>query len=304
MKKIFIYIACLLMTVAFIMLPLICFAGESNDINKPISVPKFNISEVIKEKVTEERVKERYEMSKTFEPDVYTYDLNNYLLEYNVSTDYWNGVSTNDYKGLISQIDYNYPSIYIPIFANIKDTKGVEHNRVIGNIILKYNILKNDYIFSMMIYNLNNSDYLDEKSIGTYEKIKKYIDNSESKIEQIFLIRYPSSLSDDDEKIAVIKMQSDLKILDVSNSLKINENDLIKNEYTVEEYKSIRKEIEKDLYKNIDINEKNPAGVIFNLNNDNYNYKETFIFIFISIIILVSIGIFIVRKKRINSKNM
>lgn len=229
-------------------------------VSNTIGKPKVDIESILNDKVTEELVAERYSMFSIEKPDQYTFDTSVYLIEYTVSTDYWNNVSTMNYKGLTEVIDYSYPTIYIPLFGDIANMEGDILNRVIGHIKLSYDWTNCDYRLGMSLYNLTDSDYRDKKNVWFYEEIADYIDQSKFIVQQAFLIRYPSSLSDGHEKIAVIQTKDNAVILDVSNSLNINMETREYSAYTVSEYRTLRMEIEKNLYKMATRWDDNPVG--------------------------------------------
>ncbi len=212
--------------------------------------PAMDMDEVIKKEVTEERANERYD------PEKYSYDTSTYLVEYSVSEDYWNRVKTLDYKGLTEAIDADYPVVYIPVFGDIEDTNGRTHNRVVGYFRLQYSRSLNEKAFSYKMtsaqYNLTSTDFKDKRVVGIYEAISFYLTRTDTKAEQVFLIKYPSSVTNEQETVAVIKTETDTVILDTSNSLHIG-NDIIPSDeltaYSVSEYSERRKEVEKTLYK-------------------------------------------------------
>ncbi len=222
-------------------------------VSRTVKEPKVDIESLINERLTKEIVDERYNMGSLEKPEKYMYDTSVYLLEYNVGTDYWNSVTENNYKGLTEAIDYSYPTVYIPVFGDIADTNGEFHNRVIGYFKLDYDAFERDYRLSSAFYNLPSNDYKDRKIVGFFEKIQDYLDQNNITSEQVFLIRYPSSLSDDMEKIAVIKTADDTLILDVSGSVNTNADKTAFSEahsYSISEYRTLRLEAEKELYKN------------------------------------------------------
>jgi len=228
-----------------------------------IGQSKIDIKDIIIEKATEEIVQERYNMFTVDKPQKFTFDTAIYLLEYNVSTEYWTKVSEMSYDGMTTSIDYSYPTIYIPLFGEIADTNGTLFNRVIGHIKLSYDWGSKDYKLGMTIYNLVSEDYKDMKKLWFYEEIADYLNRNKVIAQQVFMIRYPSSLSDGHEKIAVIKTSDRTVILDVSNSLNTatagkNSNRALS--YSIAEYSGLRKEVEKEVYRTAEGWENNPAG--------------------------------------------
>ncbi len=215
-----------------------------------LSKPSMDMEDVIKKVVTEERANELYD------PEKYSYDTSTYLVEYSVSEDYWRRVKSLDYSGLTEAIDADYPVVYIPVFGDIEDTNGRVYNRVVGYFRLQYSRSLNEKAFSYKMtsaqYNLTSTDFKDKRVVGIYEDISFYLTRTDTKAEQVFLIKYPSSVTDEQETVAVIKTQTDTVILDTSNSLHIG-NDIIPSDelpaYSVSEYSERRKEVEKTLYK-------------------------------------------------------
>lgn len=293
----------------FSFLTVICFAENTaaientlkNTISKPIAEPAINIEAMISEKVTEARVSEYYGFT-TDTPEHYTYDTSVYLLEYSVSTDYWSNVQSLDYRGLTEAIYSAYPTVYIPLFGDIEDSNDVVSQRVIGYIKLRNDGGTNDYVFSMGIYNLPSEDYINKKTRVIYESIADYINQNKVDVQQVFLIRYPNSLSDSLEKIAVIQTDNDTIILDVSNSLHLendNTTDSLYTAYSIAEYRERRMELEKDLYGPSNGWANNPAGGNVSQNNSKPRIL-TFLpyIIVILIIILTVVVVFAIRKLR------
>ena len=236
-----------------------------------IGEPRIHLESLLSDKVTKEIVDDRYRMFSVEKPEAYTFDTSTYLVEYNVSTEYWSNVSNLSYEGLTEAIDYSYPTIYIPLFGDIADSKGNTQNRVIGHIKLSYDVSADDYKLGMSLYNLADDDYKDKKNVWFYEKIEDYLSQSENVAEQVFLIRYPSSLSDGHEKIAVIQTEDRTVILDVSNSLNIHTDKAESGQapaYTISEYRALRMEIEKELYQTAIGGDKNSVGESSYLNQD------------------------------------
>lgn len=228
-----------------------------------IGQSKIDINKIIIEKATEEIVQERYNMFTVDKPQKFTFDTAIYLLEYNVSTEYWTKMSEMSYEGMTASIDNSYPTIYIPLFGDIADTNGTLFNRVIGHIKLSYDWGSKDYKLGMTIYNLISEDYKDMKNLWFYEEIADYLNRNKVIAQQVFMIRYPSSLSDGHEKIAVIKTSDRTFILDISNSLNTVTAEKNSNRalpYSITEYSGLRKEVEKEVYRTADGWENNPAG--------------------------------------------
>ncbi len=270
--------------------------GIITSISSPaIGQPEIDINKIIKEKVTEEIVQERYNMFKEDVPEKFTYDTAIYLLQYNVSTAYWSEVSEMSYEGMTEPIykNYPYPTIYLPLFGEIADTNGTLFNRVIGYIRLSYDWISKDYRFGMVIYNLISDYYKDMKKTGFYEEIADYLNRNKVIAQQVFMIRYPSSLTDGHETIAVIKTSDSTVILDIGNSLNTVTDEGNSNRalaYSITEYSSLRKEVEKEVYRTADGWENNPAGgnVV-----QNQNDKITDIYWLLICLAILSFGVVI-----------
>ena len=218
-------------------------------VSKPIGDPAIDIGAIIADLVTKEIVDDYYGAGTIDMPEHYTIDTSIYLLEYRVSEDYWNKVTSFDYNGLVENIDPKYPTIYIPVFGNITDLSGNTSNRVIAFVKLYYN--GSCYKFTMAKYVIYFDTFINEEIVGTYEDIANYIKQSQTQAKQVFLIRYTSSFSENHDQIAVIQSENDTVILDISNTCKIETveyNSYKPIAYSVEEYRSLRMEVEKTLY--------------------------------------------------------
>ena len=252
-------------------------------VSRTIKEPKVDIELLIGERLTKEIADERYNTVSFEKPEKYTYDTSVYLLEYNVGTDYWNSITENNYTGLTEAIDYSYPTVYIPVFGDISDTSGEIHNRVIGYFKLDHDSHERDYRFSSAFYNLPGNDYKDRKNVGFFEKIQDFVSQNSITSEQVFLIKYPSSLSDDMEKIAVIKTADDTLILDVSGSVNANADKTAFSEvhsYSVSEYRTLRLEAEKELY-----NKENNYGILI------------IVCVFTAVLFLCALAFLLIRRR-------
>lgn len=271
-------------------------------VSKPIAEPAIDIDAVIQKEMTDAIIKEWYSMFPDMKPEEYTVDTSFYLLEYYVSTDYWDEVTSFDYEGMTAHIDPAYPTIYIPIFGDIADTNGKIHNRAIGYFKLSYEPwIEKDYRLSSAMYNLASDDYKDGNVVGSYEKITDYLVKSKVDTRQVFLIRYPNSLSEEMEQIAVIQTENDTVILDVSNSLHIGTDIMMEaTAYSIAEYREQRMELEKELYQTIGRWEDNPAGgnVLGRQDDDRNLWVEYLPFILGAVAILGGIVILVRMKYR------
>ena len=102
----------------------------------------------------------------------------------------------------------------------------------------------------MALYNLSSENYKDKKVVGSYENVMNYIVQTETREEQIFLIRYPTSFSDDMETVAVLQSETGTEILDISNTCKIPTYHKTDPPvaYSIEEYRTLRMKVEETLY--------------------------------------------------------
>ena len=212
-----------------------------------IGTPKFDIQSILEEKVTKECVDESYGASSLERPQEYTYDTSIYLLEYNVSTEYWDTVSEMTYKGMTDALDSGHPTIYVPIFGEIADTKGNMLNRVIGHIKLSYDWTADDYKFRMTLYNLTSEDFKDKKNVWFYETIVDYLNDRKEIAQQVLLIQCPTAGSHGSEQIALIQTENNTAILDISNTLRVETDETQTNQsfaYSISEYITLRKNVE------------------------------------------------------------
>lgn len=150
----------------------------------------------------------------------------------------------------------------------------------------------------MSLYNLADNDFRDKKNVWFYEEIADYINQSRTKAQQVFLIRYPSSLSDGHEKVAVIQTVDNVVILDVSNSLNINMESRQDSAYTVSEYRALRMEVEKNLYKTANGWDDNPVGGNVDLSPGEENTHVGEWGLNILIVSVVGLIAFLIFKKR------
>lgn len=246
--------------------------------------------------MSEEVIKERYNILQVAGgPENYTVDLSMYLVEYAVSPEYWNNVSELNYKGVTSAIDSRYPTIYVPMFGEIADSSEKVLRRVIGHIKLSYDWILQDYKLGMVLYNLSSESYRDMKEIWFHEEIMDYLTRNKVIPQQIFMIRYPSSLWDMHEKIAVIQTATDTVILDLSNSLQLSESEIKTDRapaYSISEYSVLRKEVEKEAYKEAVGWEENPAGGNLGIGpNNEKEYSSSYLSVGILVGILCVIAL-------------
>ena len=250
----------LLFALCFSAFSICCYAEDfklSADVNvipsNPIGEPKFDIPSMIQRVVTEELVRERYEIYRTEKPKNYRYDQSFYLIEHGVSKEYWEEMSEMSYQGLTEKsdnFDCNYPTVYIPIFGDVPDEKGALQNRFIGYIRLHYNSFAKDYLFQLVLYSIADPDFKEKKNIWFYDDIVDYLSQNNVVAQQIFLIRHPLSMRESEGRVAVVQTNDgNVTILDVSNTLQLDDSKKTANiAYTIQEYRSLRLNVEKELY--------------------------------------------------------
>lgn len=272
MKKITHIILCvLLFAICSSAFSICCFAEDSKpsvDVgafpSNLIDESKIDVSSLIREKATKERIDKLYNLSssKLGLPKSYRLDPDVYVLEYFVSQPFWNGVKEMNYKGLTetwSNVSA-YPTIYVPLFGEIADSQGEPHNRVIGHVKLSYDWIDKEYGCSPVLYGFSASNYKDGQP-RSFEALFNYFTQSKIVAEQVFLIRHSNSFSDFMETVAVIKTENDTVILDISDSLHLTSSmDDPAVAYSIEEYRTRRLEVEKELYKTVDSWEDVPFG--------------------------------------------
>ena len=253
MNKIKKYITAFFFIIAFTCcFSAIIFADSSTQIvSKPLSEPAVNIDELLNSERTKAIINDRFTSSFFEYPDDYTYDTSVYLLQYNVSQDYWDNVTSFDYEGLTAGLEQPYPTIHLPVFGSIANSNGLVHKRVIGHLTFSYNPLKKEYTINASYCNPKDPEYTDNNIYHFYEEIRQCVNLSQTPIQQVFLIRYPGSSSPTHETIAVLQTGKDAIILDIGNTCHAGENGqspTFSLAYSIEDYYSLRKPIEEELY--------------------------------------------------------
>lgn len=259
----------------------------------------YDINEIIESTATPETIDTYYQMFNGLPEDYYV-DPSLFIVEYNVTTDYWSKVKETDYKGLTECLSTDYPTVYIPVFANIENTSGELFRRVIGHCSIKYDSLDKKYAFNMTFANIETEEFKNKESVWNYEMITEYISNKGISPKQIFMICYPSSFNDLSERVAIIQKENDdIVLLDVSDSCHLNTNPIIKAvEYTsVDEYRTLRMEAEKELYKSYDLDNWTSGG--YGVSDDNNQITITVLMICIIVLCVAAlVAILTVLKKK------
>ena len=302
MKKLLNYILAIIMiincTVMFSISSQADFSSKLPSI--PIGEPKINIEKIFEEKLIKERIEKDVNiLCRKDNLTNFTYEPSMYLLDYAVSVDFWDNNISN-YYDMIQNIDYNYPTIFVPILSVMTDSHGNASNREIGYIKLYYDCFENDYRHIVGIYNITSDDFTETRPSGFFESVTDYLVENRINAQQVFLIRYPSSLSNGQEVVAVIHSDSDTIMLDISNTCR-NNKDWQDNPraYSIKNYRTLRVKAEKDIYQPARDLENNPAGgfvdnVNKNNDNNNSNYKLVKNIILISVAVIAVIAISVI----------
>mgnify|MGYP004613048903 FL=1 len=294
MKKLLNYILAIIMIInCIVMFSISSQADFSSKLPSiPIGEPKINIEKIFEEKLIKERIEKDVNiLCRKDNLTNFTYEPSMYLLEYGVSIDFWNNNISN-YYDMIQNIDYNYPTIFVPILSVMTDSHGNASNREIGYIKLYYDCFENDYRHIVGIYNITSDDFTETRPSGFFESVTDYLVENRINAQQVFLIEYPSSLTDGQEVVAVIHSNSDTIMLDISNTCR-NNKDWQDNPraYSIKDYRTLRVKAEKDIYKHA-------GGFVDNVNknndNNNSNYKLVKNIILISVAVIAVIAISVI----------
>ena len=298
MKKIFNCVLALVIVIGcFSGFTTVSFAENSSKlVSEPIAELEFDIEELINEQLTESKIESYAKNVKRMDETVVcTYDKSKYLLEYTVSKEFWNNVTSFDYQCLTENAGSDYPTIYVPFFGDIADSEGNISNREIGYVKLSYNWIEKKYRSNSVILNLPSQAFKDKIQVGFYEKITDYIEQNNINATQAFLIRYPYSHSGSHEMIAVIQTEEDTIILDMYDTCCLTmDMDDPTIAYSVEEYRALRLEAEKTLYKELSLIKE----------SNNFIPLDDFLpyIIIVGAVIIAGIAFLILKKAKSSSK--
>lgn len=283
---------------------------------KPVVKPPIEIETVLNEATVQEIAEKRMQYELVCDKTVY-------LLEYNVGTKYWNNVKSFDYEGLTEQFDSeDYPDILFPMWHEFTDPKGQKSTRVVGYLRYRYNWFSIKYECIEVGYAPHkdelplkseyNERFWNRLTQAYYERIADYLAANDIDAKQMFMIRYPSSFSECHEVAAVIQTETDLFILDISNSvhadLDYGDNyywfDIYSKPvlYSVEEYRTLRLEAEKEVYKG-----RRRLGPFFGSAGDlqGISFLSVLLFILTGVVVLSAIVFFVIRLvRKKNSKQL
>ena len=178
-----------------------------------------------------------------------TVDASNRIFEYSVGKGFWGRVSELSYEGIVEQIlaekADRHPTIYVPIFAEVADTKGNIHLREVGDFHFVYSSYRQSYGCYDGLVNLID-DFRDMKRVNSHERLVTYIRENGIVAKQVILLEEwgPNDLN---YSIAVVETAEDTVLLNYSNSLHSDswdwDNPKIE-EYSISEYSALRKQLE------------------------------------------------------------
>jgi hypothetical protein len=205
------------------------------------------IEALIQREAPEEKVKRRYSMFSIDKPKEFTYDPSVYILEYNVSANYWKEIESFDYQGLTRGLSGAIPSVYIPLFAEITNLNGKSSERVIGYVKLYYDGFSQGYEFLISLCNTSDDDFKNKITCSFIEEVFDYSEQSRITQQEVFLLRHSTSLTDGQETVAVLHSEAETIIFDMSNSAHIDvEGDqYLPKAYSIEEFRALRLDAEK-----------------------------------------------------------
>ncbi len=208
-----------------------------------------DVQSVIHEVLTEEEIAESYSrMDTRYCPENYAVDIDKYVIEYGVSTTFWENAKWTDYQGFAETVD-STPTVYVPVLAEIPDGQGQVRERVIGHCKVYYDFFKNGYIMTMVIKNTTAPGFAEGEIVHFYEEIGNYLNSNNLDADQVVIIRYPNSYNDFSEKVAFIICGEEIVVFDFSNSLHLDNKEIRKKAYSVDEYRELRLNVEESIYK-------------------------------------------------------
>ena len=265
----------------------------------------INVLEIIKETLTDEmleedlaRIDRRYNQEKCF------VDKDRFILEYNVPTTYWENVKSANYKCLTEQLN-EYPSIYVPVLANIV-IDDEQSTRVVGHYKLYYDFALQHYATMLSLMNSTSQSFISGDNIHFYEIIGDYIDKNTREANQAIIIRYPDSLNDYMEKIAIVfNDDNDPVILDFSNSLHLDAYQQKNSYYSVNEYKELRMKVEKEIYNSYTSVDNMMSGGRAGSNNNSKSFSNNTtikIVIILTTVFLLTISTILILSKSLRRK--
>ncbi len=186
----------------------------------PVKGDRSDIDKLISELVSYEKLNELYFVGREADgrPESYTFDPSVYILKYNVSSDYWDNVSSCGYDGLTSELDSEKPTVLIPLYGETENVDGATVERVVGYAKLIYGKRGYSLAFEGASLDSGEENYSGLRYSNFYEVITEYVAENGIEIKQIILLCHSSSRYFGHDTVAVIKTETEEFILDFSNS--------------------------------------------------------------------------------------
>jgi hypothetical protein len=227
----------------------------------PINGDRVDVDKLVSELVSYEKIDELYSvgMDANNRPESYTFDLSVYILKYNVSSDYWDNVSSCGYDGLTSELDSEKPTVLIPLFGEIENADGAMVERVVGYAKLVYGKSEYSLSFDGASLKSNEGNYSGLRYSNFYEVIAEYVAENGIEVKQIILLCHSTSRYFGHDTVAVVKTETEEFILDFSNSSGKNLSEengynygiLGKpTAYSIEDFRALRIAHEKEINEN------------------------------------------------------
>ena len=221
--------------------------------SKPIN-GTVDIQSILHEVLTEEEIAESYSrMDTRYCPENYTVEIDKYVIEYGVSTTFWKNAKWTDYQGFAETVD-STPTVYVPVLAEIPDGQGQVRERVIGHCKVYYDFFKNRYTMTMVIKNTTAPGFAEGENVHFYEEIGNYLNSNNLDADQVVIIRYPGSYNDFSEKAALIFCGEEVVVFDFGNSLHLDSKEIREKSYSVDGYRELRLNVEKNAYRGLNRN--------------------------------------------------
>jgi hypothetical protein len=217
----------------------------------PINGDRVDVDKLVSELVSYEKIDELYSvgMDANNRPESYTFDPSVYILKYNVSSDYWDNVSSCGYDGLTSEFDSKKPTVLIPLYGETENVDGATVERVVGYAKLIYGKGGYSLAFEGASLDSGEENYSGLRYSNFYEVITEYVAENGIEVKQIILLCHSSSRSIGHATVAAIKTETEEFILDFSNSSGKNRSEengynygiLGKpTAYSIEEFRALR----------------------------------------------------------------
>jgi len=239
-----------LLMLAFAMQYTVLSYADHDVVSRPVD-KNINVTEIIQNTLTDGIIEgDRSLVDRRYSPDDYIVDRGHYVIEYGVLTTYWEDVRSLDYNGLTERLS-DYPTIYIPIKADIVNAQSEPAERVIGHYCLSYNYLDQKYTAKFTLMNTVSDEFIAGETQHFYESISNFVRDNAPRAEQVIILRYPNSLNDFMEKAALVFEDGKVTVFDFSNSLHLENAQSGESGFGVEEYRTLRMRVEETAYDNV-----------------------------------------------------